>query len=279
MIDLHSHSTASDGTYTPQEIIDLAIKNNVSALAITDHDTVDAIKEAKTYCAHKDIEFISGIEFSTTLESKEIHVVGLFIDEDSPALQEHLQRMQKDRLTRNTLMVQRLNELGYDITLEEVENIAMGNIITRAHFAKLLLQKKYFKEMSTIFEELLGCGQPGYVERDPFTPYEAIDIIHKSGGLAILAHPTLYNMAQPDLDCLVGHLKGAGLDGIEAYYSSYSLQDTQDMTALGKKYALLLSGGSDFHGDNRPGVTLGKGYGQLYIDEKHLDMMKRKLLK
>lgn len=276
-VDLHTHTTASDGTFTPTELVQRAYDNKVKALAITDHDTVMGLKEAQDKANQLGIEFIKGIEFSTTLDEKEIHMVGLFIDPDYPTFADELKDMQNFREIRNDKMLKRLEELGYLISSKELEACASGEIITRAHFARVLVEKGYYKSMNAVFEKILGCGCPGYVKRKTFTPTDAIGLIKDSGGLAIMAHPLLYGFTTKELRAIIGDLKEKGLDGLETYYASFSQQEMDDLKSLCKEYDLLLSGGSDFHGDNRKGVDVGKGYGNLHIPYKIVEAMKTKI--
>lgn len=276
-IDLHTHTTASDGSFTPEEIIKRAYKNNLKALAITDHDTVSALDEAMLLGKKYNIEVVPGIELSTRYMHEDVHIVGLYIDWQNEILLKELEEVKRDRETRNNRMAVRLQELGYAVTLKEAEDLAGGDILTRAHFAKLLVNKGYFENMPQVFEEVLGTNGPGYVRRKTFTPEQAIRLIKAAGGLGIIAHPLLYKFDQKQLKTLVKNLKTLGLDGIEAYYYSFTDEETIYIQSLAQKYDLLLSGGSDFHGDNRHGVDVGKGYGNLNIPYSLLEKMKEHL--
>lgn len=271
MIDLHTHTTASDGTFTPSQLVNQAKKNNVTHLAITDHDTVSGLVEAIKAGEDCHVHIIPGIEFSTRHEDEEIHIVGLNIDFQNKELLSELKSIQDDRSTRNERMITRLKELGYDVSLEEAMSLTGGEILTRAHFAKLLVNKGYFKRLDDVFKNLLHSKGRGYIKRRTLSSVEAVKLIKSAGGKAILAHPLLYRLSDSALEQLVAILADAGLDGIEAYYYSFSHEDILKIKGLATKYHLALSGGSDFHGANRPGVDVGLGKGDLDISPTLLD--------
>ena len=279
MIDLHVHSTCSDGTLSPTELVDYAIQKGLSAFALTDHDCVEGLDTILSYAKSlpNAPEIIPGIELSTDENGQEVHMVGLFIDHHNPEFNQYLQEFIESRTTRNKKMCHLLQEHGMNITYEELEAEFPGAVLTRAHYAKLLLKHGYVKSIKEAFERFLGDHCPCYVSREKITPVMAIDLIKKAGGLAILAHPILYHMSDARLDALVQKLKEAGLTGIEAIYSTYSPAEERQIRKLAAKYDLLLSGGSDFHGENKPGLDLGTGYGKLYVPEEILDKLKTAL--
>lgn len=277
MIDLHVHSTCSDGTLSPTELVDYAIQKGLSAFALTDHDCVEGLDTILSYAKSlpNAPEIIPGIELSTDENGQEVHMVGLFIDHHNPEFNQYLQEFIASRTTRNKKMCLLLQEHGMNITYEELEAEFPGAVLTRAHYAKLLLKHGYVKSIKEAFERFLGDHCPCYVSREKITPVMAIDLIKKAGGLAILAHPILYHMSDARLDALVQKLKEAGLTGIEAIYSTYSPAEERQIRKLATKYDLLLSGGSDFHGENKPGLDLGTGYGKLYVPEEVLLALKK----
>lgn len=277
MIDLHVHSTCSDGTLSPTELVDYAIQKGLSAFALTDHDCVEGLDTILSYAKSlpNAPEIIPGIELSTDENGQEVHMVGLFIDHHNPEFNQYLQEFITSRTTRNKKMCHLLQEHGMNITYEELEAEFPGAVLTRAHYAKLLLKHGYVKSIKEAFERFLGDHCPCYVSREKITPVMAIDLIKKAGGLAILAHPILYHMSDARLDTLVQKLKEAGLTGIEAIYSTYSPAEERQIRKLAAKYDLLLSGGSDFHGENKPGLDLGTGYGKLYVPEEVLLALKK----
>ncbi|MDE5865884.1 MAG: PHP domain-containing protein, partial [Lachnospiraceae bacterium] len=239
-IDLHVHSNKSDGTYTPTELVDYALKKGLSAFALTDHDTTDGLEEAAAYAKDKPIEVIPGIEFSSENEGKDIHVVGLYINYDAPAFQARLQSFVDSRINRNIKMCRNLQEAGIDITFDKLCAENPGAVITRAHYAAYLTEHGYVANRAEAFAKYVGDNCKYYVPREKITPAQAVELILQAGGVPILAHPPLYHMGNERLDALVGVLKQAGLMGIEAIYSSYSNQDERDMLRLAKKYDLLL---------------------------------------
>lgn len=272
-IDLHVHSIRSDGTLSPTELVSEAIQAGLSAFALTDHDTVEGIDEAIQATTGTSVTCISGIELSTDFEGSEVHMVGLFIDHHNAAFLSRLQEFQDFRINRNRKMVNNLTQEGFDISMEVLESTYPDSIITRAHMARYLFDTKQVKKMKTVFEKYIGNDCRLYVPREKISPFDAVDLIHSANGLAILAHPVLYHMNAARLDRLVGDLTIHGMDGIEAIYSTYSPGDERNMKALATKHHLLLSGGSDFHGSNKPMIHLGKGWGHLFVPSSFLDEM------
>lgn len=273
-IDLHVHSTGSDGTYTPAELVLEAKKAGLSAMALTDHDSVsginDALKAGETY----GIEIIPGVELSTEYENTEIHVVGLFIDKTNRELQEQLHAFRDNRDNRNLKMIQRLREEGYEISAEEIYKQNPDSVIARPHIARYLVDTGQVKDMQTVFDKLIGDGCICYVDRFKITPMRAVELIHSAGGIAILAHPCLYKIPRRTLIEMLEKMIAAGLDGIEAIYSCNMGSDEKDYRELAEKYGLLISGGSDFHGTNKPYIHLGTGKGNLKIPYELLQKMK-----
>jgi len=288
-IDLHVHSNKSDGTYSPTELVDYAIKKGLAAIALTDHDTTDGLDEIITYAEclrnkatdslteitpDKVPEIIPGIEFSTEYAGKDIHILGLYIDYKSQEFEKPLQDFVNSRIIRNEKMCRLLQTAGIDITYEKLLAEFPGRVITRAHYASYLLKRGYIKSMNEAFEKYIGDHCPYFVPREKVTPQDAVQLILKAKGMPLLAHPPLYHMSNNHLDKLVADLKDAGLMGIEAIYSTYSSGEERDMRRLADKYDLLISGGSDFHGENKPNLDLGTGYGKLYVDYSVLEKIK-----
>ncbi|WZL80172.1 PHP domain-containing protein [Vallitaleaceae bacterium 9-2] len=284
MIDLHTHTTASDGTYSPQQLIDYAIAKKLKALAITDHDTIDGLLEAQAYMSEKGIskdtlELINGIELSTTMDRYDfdIHIVGLFINIKHQSFIHGLKRIYDDRERRNEKMIASLQAHDYDITSAKLKAHAKDSVITRSHFASYLVQKGYFEKTKDVFHTLIGNGKKFYVPREDVSSQSAIELIKKSGGIPVLAHPTLYPLDSNGLYSLVDQLKSYGLEAIETYYSLYSSQETRAMLHIAKRFSLLRSGGSDFHGANKPGNDLGTGFGHLCVPDELLIAMHQHL--
>lgn len=282
-IDLHTHTCKSDGSYTPTELVDYAIEKGLSAVAITDHDSIEGLDEALSHAKAlrekglPSIEVIPGIEFSTKYEQQDVHIVGLYIAYDSPVFLEPLNAFVNSRTNRNIKMCENLQSADIDITYEKLQARFPDAVITRAHYASYLLEQGYVKSRQDAFAKYLGDHTKYFVPREKVTPAQAVSLILQAGGVPILAHPPLYHMGQERLDALTASLKEDGLMGIEAFYSTYSNQDVRDMLHLAKKYDLLLSGGSDFHGANKPGLDLGCGYGKLYVPEDLLTDIKKRL--
>ncbi|WP_352400596.1 PHP domain-containing protein [Anaerotignum sp.] len=267
-IDLHTHSYCSDGTYSPEGLVILAKKQGLRAIALTDHDTIDGLEEFMKAGKKHGIETIPGIELGGQchlFHQPELHIVGLGLDPKAPILNEQMETMGQNRMDRNIKMVNQLAQLGLDITIEDIMQNAGGEIITRAHFANVLLKKGYIYTRDEAFVKFLSPGMPAYVAKTLFTTEQCIQMIHQAGGISILAHPTLYALAQDQLDILCDDLAKLGLDGIECYYSSYTPSQRKNMIKLANKYHLCPSGGSDFHGENKPLIRLGTGRGNLAI--------------
>ena len=278
-VDLHTHSTASDGTMTPAELVDYAAQKGLSAIALTDHDTTDGIRDAVAEADRLrkngvDIELIPGIELSTGYKGKEIHIVGLFIDPDNEYLKRRLGHFISGRTKRNKQLCDLCTKNGIPISYEELLCEYKDTVITRAHFAKLMVKKGYASSVKEAFDRFLGDGKSCYVSRKKISPQRGIEIIRRAGGFPIFAHPVLTGMSDAGLDALTGKLKKAGLMGIEAYYGTYFPRDERAIRALARKYDLCESGGSDFHGQNKPHIDIGKGTGRLFIPYEVLGNIK-----
>ncbi|MFA6713830.1 MAG: PHP domain-containing protein [Victivallales bacterium] len=278
-IDLHTHSTCSDGTDSPEELLNKAEKAGLTALALTDHDTVAGIpvflEAAK---AHPGIQAIPGVEISTLYANREIHIVGLFPDHKNPELLDFLSDVQHKRRERNERMAEKLTDLGYDIDIESLRERNGGQIIGRPHFAACLLKKYDFENFQDVFEKLLKRNAPAFIPRSLPSPFDAIDMIHHSGGLAVWAHP-IYRKSGERSWCrkILKALAPAGLDAIEAYYTQFSERQTQTVKELAQEFGLALAGGSDYHGSHHPDIALGTGYGELRVPENILpELLKRK---
>ena len=286
IIDLHVHSTKSDGTLTPTELVQYAIEKGLSAFALTDHDTTDGIDEALTAATKHNVaikngtkqglplEVIPGIEFSTEYMGKDIHILGLYIDYNSPAFKEKIQDFVDSRILRNQKMCASLASDGIDITYEKLLEENPDAVITRSHYAKYLLNHGYTTSMKEAFERYIGDHCKHFIPREKITPMQAVNLINEVGGLAFLAHPTLYHMSDRVLEGLIKELKDSGLAGIEAVYSTYTQGEEAQMRKFASKYDLLISGGSDFHGTVKPKLDLAVGYGKLFIPESILDSIK-----
>lgn len=286
MVDLHVHSNCSDGSFTPKELVEYALYHDISAFALTDHDTVAGLDEAIT-CARelsgniceknpegKTVEVVPGIEFSTEYEGRDIHIVGLFIDYKNEVFKKHITDFISSRENRNEKMCTLLREHGVDVTYAQLKSAFPGAVITRAHYARFLLEKGYVKSMNEAFDRYVGDHAPCFIPREKVTPIQAVELILSAGGVPVLAHPVLYGMSSARLEKLVSGLADAGLVALEAIYATYTNSDTMEMQTLARRYGLLPSGGSDFHGSNKPGLSFGTGYGSLYLHESILEALR-----
>lgn len=267
-IDLHTHSYCSDGTFSPEGLVILAKKEGLSAIALTDHDTVDGLGIFMEAGKKYGIETIAGVEFAALwpkYSRPEIHIVGLGFDISAPILGERMKEIQESRERRNQKMAQKLAAAGAPVTLDEAAANAGGEIVTRAHFANVLLEKGFIKTRQEAFSRYLSPGLPGYVEREFLTPESCIRTIKQAGGAAVLAHSTLYALSDAQLEELCVELAAKGLDGMECQYSTYTPAQSRAMERLAVRTNLLPSGGSDFHGENKPDISLGRGKGNLRI--------------
>ena len=275
LIDLHTHSTYSDGTLNPFEIVKLAENIGLKAVALTDHDTVSGLKEFIQSETEK-VEKVPGVEISVQMRDFNFHMVGLFIDINRGIIQEKLEILQKERANRNYKIITKLNEHGYKITIDELMEIA-GEQLGRPHIAQILYKKRYFSSPEEAFERCLKKGAFAYFEKFRYSPEEAINMIHESNGIAIFAHPGLLNIEKNEKVKLIKYLKTRGLDGIEVFYSDHTKEDEEFFFEIANKENLLISGGSDFHGENKRGIKLGSGRGNLRIEYKFLEKMKEYL--
>lgn len=260
LVDLHVHSDVSDGTLSPTEIVIHAKEKGLSAISLTDHDTVKGLDEAIEAGKIYKVEVIPGIELSADFPNDNLHILGYCINHKDENFIKKIRPIQDNRKIRNQQILDNLKELGFDISLNQDTNI-----ITRAHFASALHKAGYVDTYDEAFKNYLSPGKPGYVKRVTPSPKECIDIIHSGGGLAFLAHPTLYHLDTDQIVRLIKELKSYGLDGIEAIHSVHNNHDEIFLRTLAKKNDLLISGGSDYHGDNKPNLELATGYGNLKI--------------
>ncbi len=277
-VDLHTHSTASDGSLSPRELIRLAYNSKLSAIALTDHDTVDGLEEAEQAANEFGIEFIRGCELSSKYKNYCVHIVGLFLPtdlENYPRFMEALTSFQNNREYRNCKMLEKLNNLGIKGNMQDLQNIAGGNIVGRPHFARFLCDTKVVHSQAEAFEKYLAKDKLAYVPRKSVSAHEAVSLLRDTKTLSVLAHPKLINCGEQELDTLVKELKELGLNAIEAYHSSHSQKDERELVGLAKKYDLLLSGGSDFHGSPKPKIQLGRGKGGLRVPYFILEKLKK----
>ena len=264
-IDLHVHSNISDGTMTPEQVVKLAADSGLAAIALTDHDTIDGIEEAVKAGEEYGVKLIPGIEISAEYKGSDLHILGLGIDYKNKEFADKVALCRDSRDNRNLKMVEKINQQGFPLTWEIMVERFGNNSITRAHFAKYLLDEGYVQSKEEAFAKYLNPGCPCYVARQKVTPKEAIEMILGAGGHPVLAHPLLYKMSPDRIDSLVVMLKEYGLQGIEALYSLNRPEDDAFLKKLAARHKLYITGGSDFHGAIKPDISLGTGKGNLKI--------------
>ena len=278
-IDLHVHSTFSDGTYTPTQLVQLAKKNGLVAMALTDHDTVDGVDEAVRAAQNTNLQIIPGVELSCKYQisserKKEIHILGYNLDYRQPELIDTLRQVADERNNRNRKMCDNLKADGFPIDYESLTARFGESILTRAHFARFLHEKGAIPSIDSAFKKILAEDGPYFVNRQYLSPKTGIDLIKKAGGIPVLAHPLLYKMSVTELHKLLDELKGYGLKGIEAMYSRNHGTDEAFVKKLAQQFDLFITGGSDFHGTNKPDIELGRGEGNLFVPVMLLENLK-----
>ena len=244
-VDLHLHTIASDGRLTPTDLVLLAARQGLKTIALTDHDTTDGLPEA--YVAARGVpglRIIPGIELSADVPGDEVHVLGYFINPDDPELQDDLTRFREGRVGRARAMVDKLGELGVQVDWERVQHFAGDGAVGRPHIALAMVEAGYCNEPKDAFPEYLGRNGLAYVERVKLTPAEAVDMIRRAGGVAVLAHPAYMN----DMEAGIANLAGIGLSGIEVHYAKYRDDTIRQLARLAREYELIPCGGSDYHG-------------------------------
>lgn len=274
-IDLHLHTTHSDGSFSTQEVMAFAKQAGVTALAITDHDIIEAIPEATAIGTELGIEVVPGVEISSRLGESELHILGYFLHWTDPLLNQRLATLRDSRHDRNPKIIRRLNELGIDITYEEVRNLAGTESVGRPHIARVLMDKQVVTSAKEAFDRYLANGRPAFVDRELPEPAEAVRWIREAGGVPVLAHPTWVRTSAEGLRSLLHQLKEAGLGGIEVHYSTHTPSQTTEYLDLARQCDLLVTGGSDFHGVTKPDIEVGIGRGQLKVSEKLLDPLRK----
>jgi len=273
-IDLHLHTTHSDGSLPPADVLALAKQANVSALAITDHDITTGIPEAIATGQELGIEVIPGVEISSFNGKSELHILGYFVKWDDAAFNQRLAQLRESRHRRNPLIIERLREAGLDVTYEEVRSLAGTESVGRPHIAQLLMQKKYVTSAKEAFDRYLADGRPAFVPRELPSPAEAIRWIRQAKGVAVLAHPTWVKETREGLGACVTALKEAGLGGVEVHYSTHTKSQTSQYLELARRLNLLVTGGSDFHGLTKPDIDVGIGRGGLKVNPRLLAPLK-----
>ena len=273
-IDLHLHTTHSDGSLPPTEVLKLASKADVTALAITDHDITSGIPEAMAAGQELGIEVIAGVEISSFDGRSELHILGYCLNWQDPVLNERLATLRASRHRRNPQIIDRLRAAGLDVTYEEVRALAGTESVGRPHIAQRLMQKKYVSSAKEAFDRYLAEGKPAYVARELPGPAEAISWIRDAKGVAALAHPTWVKDAGDGLYACLKALKDSGLDAVEVHYSTHSKSQTANYLELARRLDLLATGGSDYHGITKPDIEVGYGRGDLKVNPRLLEPLK-----
>jgi 3',5'-nucleoside bisphosphate phosphatase len=270
MIDLHTHSTFSDGSLTPEALVEQADAMGLSALALTDHDCTDGHTRFLAACSGRGVRGIPGVEISAEVPKGTLHMLGFFLDGANGQLRATLDEIRDGRKLRNGRILDRLNGLGMNLSWEEVAAFAGEDTVGRPHFAQAMVAKGYVASKEEAFDRYLGKGQAAYVDRFRLSPEDSIAAIRAAGGVAVLAHPFTMGLGPKALREAAIKLKDAGLGGIEAYYSEHSASQHAQYMKLAKDIGLAVSGGSDFHGDLNPAIKLGVGFGNLRVPDELL---------
>ncbi|MBQ9879738.1 MAG: PHP domain-containing protein [Clostridia bacterium] len=272
-IDLHTHSTCSDGSMTPSELVRHAAGAGLAAFALTDHDTIRGVGEAAAEAKRLGIEFVPGIELSARFKNT-MHILGFYIDRTPQKLAEVTTALRDSRVERNLKMIENLRAEGFDLTPDDVLAEASGGSASRAHIAAALFHKGYGKSIRDAFDRFVSDSSPAYVRRIVPSPAECIELIHSAGGAAFLAHPHQIRLDDEELDATVKTLRENGLDGMECIYTGFTDADINKYSALADKYGLKKSGGTDFHGTLKPDIEIGTGFGGTRVPYSLLDGIK-----
>lgn len=264
-VDLHTHTQASDGTTAPGDLVRLAQECGLAAIAVTDHDTVSGLAEAQAAGKEYGVEVVRGCELSTSTDIGEMHILGLWLPEDVSPLQGKLEYLWQKRQERNIRIVEKLQNLGIDIAMEEVLDEARGECVGRPHIAAVLMHKGVVRDMRAAFKEYLGYQGKAYLPKDVLEPEEAVRLLCDLGATVSWAHPMLSKTSEEWREAFLRRLVDNGLSAIEAYHSEHSNADVRLCLEMAKRYGLALSGGSDYHGANKPKIRLGIGYGSLRV--------------
>jgi predicted metal-dependent phosphoesterase TrpH len=267
MIDLHFHSTFSDGSDTPEQLVARGVAAGLHALALTDHDSTHGVAAFLTACRQQHLAGLSGVEISAEVASGTLHILGLGVDPAHAELSENLDRVLDGRDWRNHQILKKLNDSGLTLTWEEVASLAGEDVVGRPHFAQAMIRRGYATGTQDVFDRYLAKGQPAYVDRFRLSPEEGIRLIRAAGGVAVVAHPFTWEPDFAALEARLAALRDAGLGGIEAYYSEHTPEQTVAYLRFAKRLGLLVTGGSDYHGGSKDGIALGSGFGNLSVPD------------
>ncbi len=278
MIDLHIHSTFSDGSLSPEALVELGAAAGLTAMTLTDHDTTGGVERFLSAAAAKGIRSISGIELSVDVPGVNVHILAYGCNPTDAALNEALDRVREGRHRRNVEILSKLSKLGCSIAWTDVLNLAgEEGLVARPHFAQALIKKGYARSKQDAFDRYLAKGAAAYADRFRLQPEEAIRLITAAGGIASLAHPSLCGLSSVDLSALIGRLATAGLAGIETYYTGHGEAEVSEYLGYVRTFGLIATGGSDFHGEMSPGIQIGSAYGSLCVPDEIFDGLLQRL--
>lgn len=275
-IDLHIHSSASDGGFTPIEVVEYAGKIGLHLISITDHDTVEGLSQADEKAHELKIDFITGIEFTTYAEGREKHILGYFIDYKSESFLKDIKEVQNNIETRVAKMIYNLNNLGFDITLEEVKEVSSGNHCGRPHIAKVMLNKGYVETFHEVFDKYIGLNGEAFVDTDMLSPQRAYEIIKSAGGISSLAHPGAQGISEMITDEDIYLQKEMGLDAVEVFHSRHDDYFINYYLKTARKLGMHITGGSDCHGPIYSKILMDNNVCPDWVGEKLINFMKNK---
>lgn len=278
MIDLHTHSTFSDGSLTVEELAALAAENELSAVALTDHDTTDGVPGFVTACESVGVEGLSGVEISVDFAPGTMHMLGYFLDTKNVELQSALQNIREGRKIRNKKILEKLADLGMPLEWEEVTAFAGSDVVGRPHIAQAMMKRGFIETKEDAFNLWLARGKPAYADRSRLSPRQGIECIQAAGGVPVLAHPFTLNLKFGKLRRCVGELSKQGLQGIEVFYPMHNSETRSQYLKLADEFGLLPTGGSDFHGEMNPAIAIGRGFGNVSVDGSVLVNLKKRII-
>jgi predicted metal-dependent phosphoesterase TrpH len=273
MIDLHMHSSFSDGSHTPEELIAEAAQLGLTAIALTDHDTVRGIPRFMEAAVGTTVQAIAGVEVSTSFPHGDLHLLGYFVDHLDPVLKEQLDWIRNARQARNEEILHKLNKLGLHMSWRDVREQAGEHVIGRPHFARAMVARGYVRDVKEAFRRYLTRGSPAYAQRRSLSSQEAIDVIRGAGGVAALAHPYTLKLNQIQFRDVLQELRNLGLGALECYYPAHSLEQTRGFIQLARELDLVATGGTDYHGVHSPDLRIGHGLGSLNVPDDVLDQL------
>lgn len=276
LVDLHTHTTASDGQLTPSELVAAAAELPLAAIAVTDHDTISGLDEAHEAGRRLGVEVINGLELSAEFPTT-LHILGYDFDHGNEHLRSRLEHFRKGRNARNVRIVDRLAELGMALEMEEVTDLAGGESVGRPHIALAMVNRGMVKSTEEAFEKFLGRGTAAYINRERCSPQEAIELIRSAGGLAVAAHPRQMRRPPDETRAMLRQLKDMGLEGLEVYHSEHSADDVMLYQQMARELDLVATGGTDYHGHIRQGVRLGVGWGGMRIGYNVVEAIRERI--